>query len=291
MPVVSTDGGFNDGGLPLDLCKAACPDTQFSTPDPIQLDWVVLGCGIVDGGCPSQADGGDAGASCVVCTVADCSGSGRAPEGLQTPTSFAAQSPLAAFLGRSAHLEAASVVAFERTAQELIAFGAPRSLIERARAAAHDEERHAQQMNVLAFRFGGEAPEVKVAPFEPRSLAAFAEENVREGCVRETFGAAVAEWQALHASDEQIRTTMRAIAEDEARHAELSWDIHAWLTNQLDANAREHLERVQQRALSELGCGWPLELVERAGLPSASQAAALRQALLEHVWSQGDAAA
>ena len=33
-----------DGGLPIEICQAACPDPAYTTPPPIDLGWVVSGC-------------------------------------------------------------------------------------------------------------------------------------------------------------------------------------------------------------------------------------------------------
>ena len=51
---------------------------------------------------------------------------------------------------------------------------------------------------------------------------------MREGCVRETWGAAVAVVQGELAGDRAVRRAMRAIALDEAEHASLARAIDAW---------------------------------------------------------------
>jgi hypothetical protein len=45
----------------------------------------------------------------------------------------------------------------------------------------------------------------------------------------ETYGASLAHHQALCARDPQVRAVMTAIAEDETRHAALSWQVAHWL--------------------------------------------------------------
>jgi hypothetical protein len=116
-----------------------------------------------------------------------------------------------------------------------------------------------------------------------RELEAVAIENASEGCVRETFGAILAQWQATHAHDERVRATMRRIARDESRHAALAWEVAQWAERRLSADARKRVARAKQHAFdvlaNELALDPPSELVDLLGLPSAAQAARLVRAL------------
>jgi hypothetical protein len=222
----------------------------------------------------------------VICNVEDCTGIGRLPEGL-CAAPIASRDAAGAFFARSAHLEAASVVAFERMARELERFGAPGELVARARAAALEEVRHAALMGAQARRFGGAVAPVEVLPQGERSLEDFAADNAREGCVRETFGAAVCAWQGLHALDPEIRRAMSEIADDEAGHAELSWDVDAWARSQLSADARARLEGIAADARRELERGTPtLTGVEPlSGHPGPEARAALLHHLDALIWA------
>jgi hypothetical protein len=102
---------------------------------------------------------------------------------------------VAAQLPAAAHLEGASVFAFRVLERELVAHGAPSHLVVRARAAQQDEKRHHKTMSWLAGRFGACVPEVEVEPTLTRPLIEMAIENAAEGCVRESYGAAVASVQ------------------------------------------------------------------------------------------------
>src|SRR5262249_32306722 len=75
---------------------------------------------------------------------------GRAPAGLTSAPRDRGLSEIGDWLSRCAHLEAASVAAFERLAAELTALGAPLDLVEEARRAAGDEIRHAAVIGTLA---------------------------------------------------------------------------------------------------------------------------------------------
>lgn len=155
------------------------------------------------------------------------------------------------YFAKMAHLEAASVVAFAHMVSELRAHGAPAALIARAEAAILNEQRHAVTIGALAVEHGAAVPVVEVAPMAVRSLLEMAIENRREGCVRETFGALVAHYQAAASTERPVREAMREIAVDETEHAALSWDLDAWFATRLTASERALVEA----AGSEAACG------------------------------------
>jgi tRNA isopentenyl-2-thiomethyl-A-37 hydroxylase MiaE len=177
---------------------------------------------------------------------------GRRPLGHCDPDDPASRGrSLAAYLARCAHLEAASVVAFEELAEVLARAGAPQELIDRCNRAAADERRHAARVGAQARRRGATPP--AVASRGPRpTLAALAIDNAREGCVLETWSALRAAWLADHADDPELRALYAEIAGDEAAHAQLSWDLHTWLCDQVDPEARADAALARQRALAEL---------------------------------------
>ena len=76
-------------------------------------------------------------------------------------------------------------------------------------------------------------------------------ENATEGCVRETYGALVAAFQARTAEDPEIRQVLTRIAR-EARHAGVSHDVALWLDTQLDATSRARVASERARSSS---CG------------------------------------
>jgi hypothetical protein len=205
-------------------------------------------------------------------------GTGRRPEGL-VARHVDHRADLGAFFAEVAHLEAASVLAFRRLARELRAHGAPRSLVRRAEHAASDDIRHARVTAALARRFGARAASPCVAPRKTRSLARIARENAVEGCVRETFGALLATWQAKAARDPRVRAAMRAIARDETAHAALAWDVARWIEPRLLHRERAAIARARNDALLELEAGLATPLARAievdAGMPSPADAQAL----------------
>lgn len=203
---------------------------------------------------------------------------GRRPEGFHGGARTRPGTSPAEFFAACAELEGASISAFAILAAELEHHGAPADLVWRARGAIRDEARHFKLCNRLARRFGGDVvacPRVEMRP--PRALAAIARENVTEGCVSETFAAATALWQAATARDQEVRSVMAVIAEDELAHAQLAWDVHAWASARLGAEAGAALERARAEAAHELlhACDEPVdaELVTRVGVPSRAAAA------------------
>ena len=172
---------------------------------------------------------------------------GRAPAGLVAPPTADSED---GYLLLAAHLETAAVIAFEHLARDLELHGAPPELVERALRSADDERRHQAVMERLCARRGLSPLPVVAASYAPKSLQAFAEENAVEGCGRETLGALVALHQAEHAQTEELRSLMQVIAEDEVQHAELAWDIAAWLAPRLSDVERKRHDRARRQAVA-----------------------------------------
>jgi len=219
--------------------------------------------------------------------------SGRRPEGLSDARATGPDA-VARFLAQTAYLEAASVDAFDRLAFELEAHGAPEGLRAGARRAAQDEIRHARVTKNLAERAGARVPRVRVERRSVRPLEDIAIENAVEGCVRETYGAAVAMIQAERSGDVRIRRAMKRISRDESRHAELSWQVAQWLSPKLNAESRRRVREAQAKAVAALVRDARHEpdarLTERLGVPGASQASAVLAELQATLWSEPMAA-
>ena len=233
-------------------------------------------------GCSKHADPGS-----IVCVYAgqDCS-SGRRPAGLCVPATSAVDD-LGAWLAGAAYLEAASVPAFERLADELRALGAPEVLRSAALAAADEERRHAEAMTAQARRFGFVVATPALGAPEPRPLVALALENAVEGCVRETWAALLAAHQAQSAEDPALRALMAAIADDERRHAELAWAIDAWARTRLSPVEIAAVDAARATAADALrpGAEPPEALRRPLGLPSLTRAEPMWQALAATLWA------
>jgi hypothetical protein len=252
-------------------------------------------------GCRGWADGGDvsgplgggglayyadAGSTpAIIDCYFDCSG--RRPATLLAEPPHRARTSGEA-LAHAAYLEAASVAAFLDLAVQLEAHGAPRALVRELRRAARDEVRHTRDVAALARARGAEPAALRLADAAPRSLIAIALENAREGCVRETWGAACAVVQSMRATDREIRRTMNTIARDELRHAQLSWDLANWLASRLTPEELARVRGERAHALAELQAELqsdPPEAWRAAlGLPTRDEAQAILQAMSADVW-------
>ncbi len=140
---------------------------------------------------------------------------------------------LAAAWTADALLEHASIAAFSRFSLDLLAVGAPAELVIAAHQAALDEVRHARICFALAQGYAGAPIGPSTFPFDGAitvntDLVALAVSTAREGAIGETLAAAVAAEQLARAVHPAVRRALSAIAEDEARHAELAWRTLAW---------------------------------------------------------------
>src|SRR5262249_51281795 len=196
------DGGWQPSwGLGAEHSAAEC--TPYCSPkwgDGVCRGGSLFGCKL------TSASTMDCNYDYTLCVAPPC---GRLTAGVHAPD---ASEPIAA----AAWLEGAAVFAFEALGRELSAHGAPASLIERAKKAQRDEKRHRRAMSALAARFGVAVQPVELEPLAVRPLFEVAIENAVEGCVRETWGAAVAAFQGEVALDRAVRRAMRSIAADEA---------------------------------------------------------------------------
>jgi rubrerythrin len=281
-------------GTPLTDCSPAIYDLAQSAAACDPSDSGALDAATCESLCPNWYGGSNA---CVVfdddagghvtCTYR-CPG-GRRPEGLVDAAADSYPSAVATFLAGMAYLEAASVPAFERLARELEAHGAPRRLRTASRRAAQDERRHARVMRRLAEREGARVAPATVEPRPVRSLQAIAIENAVEGCVCETFGAAVAAIQAQRAGDPAVRRAMKGIARDEASHAELSWAVARWLERRLTKAQRRRVRSARSQAVAQLLDSAPRKIDEaarsRLGVPDGGQVVALLRELDVALWS------
>ena len=109
-----------------------------------------------------------------------------------------------------------------------------------------------------------------------------------EGCVRETFGALVAHYQARAAADPEVRAAMARIARDETRHAELAWRTHAWAMGRLTRDERSRVLAAMRAAAHGMlarQAEAPEALAKGAGIPDPATTAVLAASLHERLWA------
>jgi len=276
LPLAGLLGQGGCGGT--DTKPVSCPPPELILADAGTPPDLVSSCQACRGGTAVcfAADAGYNECRCAPFT-------GRRPAGLAQATPRRDATALGAYFAEAAFLELASVHAFRQLGAELERHGAPTALVHAARRAGRDEVRHARVTSELALLHGARPDRPVVAQAQRRSLEELALENAVEGCVRETYGALCATWQAEAAEGPAVRAALQAIARDETRHAELAWDLANWAEPQLDGRARANVARARAEALHEL---WheaqhepPDPLVRTAGVPRSRVARALLQGL------------
>jgi hypothetical protein len=151
-----------------------------------------------------------------------------------------------------AKAEWASVPAFMQLADQLRIAGAPRSLIHRALCAADDELRHAIATARTAVCYGGVplglgrvTSMTRTPAHGTNALVRLAVESFVDGCQAEGTAARIAEEEAARAHVEPLRAMNARIAHDEARHAELAWDVLTWTVLAGGDDVRHALDAVR----------------------------------------------
>jgi len=188
------------------------------------------------------------------------------------------------FFANAAFLERASVRAFRNLRDELARYEAPAFLRIRSDQAAADEQVHTRLTTALARKYGAEPPTVRLGRVShARPLEDVLDENAREGCVRETLGAAVAWVQSRTARDPAVRRAYAVIARDEIRHAELAWQIASWGRSKLDSRHTAVVRDIYRRELATLrrsaARSVPGRLCLIAGIPTSKAAVAIIDAM------------
>jgi hypothetical protein len=136
--------------------------------------------------------------------------------------------------------EHASVASFSRHSLQLLALGAPSTLVEQAHLAALDEVRHARicfgmaefysASNADAMRGPGPLDVAGALPTAGTAIDAgdVLLSVIEEGVVGETVAAVEAAIASRLAEDPPVAAAFREIANDEARHAKLGWAFVQW---------------------------------------------------------------
>lgn len=204
----------------------------------------------------------------------------RAPLCLPARALLTASSSRAAAWAAAGAEEHASVAAFSRLALELMAHGAPTSLLRDVHQAALDEVGHAEICWSMARRFGSTVTGAGPFPFTApvavdATLAAVAASAAREGCLAETLGAHLVLAAAELAVEPEVKAALSTLAVEEAQHAVLSFRIVAWA---LRAGGAE----VEAAVRAAFAAPWP-----RPDLAELALRANVDVALLEKARDEG----
>lgn len=151
--------------------------------------------------------------------------------------------------GRTEH---ASVAAFARLTLDLMALGAPPSLVADAQRDALDEVRHAELCFGLARALDGleQSPGAFPAAAKARTLpqnrtlalAQLAVDSLIDGALHEGVSARIVARLRKRAVSPAIRSVLDEIARDEGRHARHGWDVLRWCVAEGGDSVRNALE-------------------------------------------------
>ena len=177
-----------------------------------------------------------------------------------------------------AQLEHASIAAFARFTLQLLALGAPASLVEAANAALADETKHARLAFAVAGVYAGRAlgpgPLSIDGALAATSLREVVVAAIREGCVGETVSAIHASEILSYVQDPTLRNVLTTIADDETRHAQLAWLFVKWALERGDEEVRRAAGTEFARAAGEIDRSSPslldaldLELLAGGAMP------------------------
>jgi hypothetical protein len=201
-----------------------------------------------------------------------------------------ARRALAAIWGHDAQTECASVPAFLALARDLRRAGAPADLEARALASAVDEVRHTHLCASLSASFSGlsVAPALLDAPdatdaSRADALLRLALESLDDGCIGEGAASLRAARGARDADDDDVRAALTIIAADEARHAQLGFDVLSFCLDAGGARVRDAVAaslRQHRDSAGDLALEASLDHLEhagRAGRVTADAAAACHE--------------
>lgn len=160
-----------------------------------------------------------------------------------------------------------------RRVQELSVLQAPHTLIQRSQSVLRDVTYQTRLLAALIEQYGGSVERAPGTTASVRGLLPLALENARLGCARETLSFSVRLIQAGRATDLRISRTMRRIAHDQIRQAQLSWDLHEWCLSELDREEARQVEEALAETFAQLAvfAGEPdlgRELRSFLGLPT-----------------------
>lgn len=190
--------------------------------------------------------------------------------------------------------EHASIASFARFVMELLAVGAPASLVAEAQQALGEEHEHARAFFGLASAYGGHpvgpgALDVRDALAGSHDPVSIAEALVREGCIGETISSLQLQVAAARASDPTLRARLEVIAEQELRHAALAWSALAWLMARGDDRLRARVAQTFAEAArfvpraADASDDLPEALLHAHGRLGADERLALAQRALERL--------
>ena len=205
---------------------------------------------------------------------------GRAP--MNAENHFIPSTDLATHFARQAQEEALSVFSFAELYQTVQAHNAPSSLLQRCVQALREEQMHTQMAISLCTKHGGDVPTISVPSQSTPNLFALTLHNALVGCIQESWAALLEQYQAMHGTAHHH--IQNRIAQDELAHAQLAWDIHAFLMSLLGTQEQEIIRTSMRKLLASKDISYMPSFPnsEILGIPSKET----QQQLHEHFSTQ-----
>lgn len=168
---------------------------------------------------------------------------------------------------KAAREESLSVFAFAELLSFLESLSAPLSILKSTAEAIEDEMNHAELMLRLCAHYGYHMPSMVIPQNTSFNTEEWAVHNALAGCIGETWAAVLEGYRCQNSTIHQDIFTQ--IAADESKHAQLAWDIYAYLKTLLsdEANAT-----VKQAMLDCLAQDPPFESTHDSRIASPSPA-------------------
>ncbi|MBL8915273.1 MAG: hypothetical protein JNM17_31505 [Archangium sp.] len=158
----------------------------------------------------------------------------------------------------AAQQEHASIASFSKFALELLAVGAPPSLLVSAHRAGLDEIEHARMSFKVASLCARQPLGPGPLPISPQSitqslgLLPSAVAATLDGCLNETIAALEAGAAADGTKHEALQLVLEEIARDEQNHAELAWEYVAWAIATGGRSVRDAVETAARQGMAAL---------------------------------------
>jgi hypothetical protein len=186
--------------------------------------------------------------------------------------------------------EHASVASFARFILQLLAVGAPPTLVLAGQQALADEVEHARVAFALASQFAGRG--VGPGPLPHASAGGAMELDtivaavIEEACIGETLSALEVGEAAARAVDPGLRRVLGKIAADEQRHAELGWRFVQWALSGASAERVARAQGCFERAIAAAQAGAE-RMSHETGDPTLREFGVIDAPLRAALWRRG----
>jgi hypothetical protein len=171
---------------------------------------------------------------------------------------------------RRARNELSTSTVFASLTRALVAFGAPRQIIQQAANAVPDEVRHAEICMHVARAYWPDCPDVEPAPvveapFETEPSVNALLYVVMQSCINEGVATVYLQRSIDEAEHPLARAAVRDILTDEIHHARFGWTLLA--SDAMRAEWRKPIAEALPTLLERVADAWIEQLTGTGGVP------------------------